>query len=147
MKKAWSRWSLTQDFKQKARMTSSAGSCYYGGGMMSHTTTHSVSLSAVHHRSSSFTAGAGGLGLVVRPVHGGPNQPPSSLQGYMPDDTETGVPQHESNRGGECGAFACSLKAAKRLHDSTGHEASPVQSSKTGEAGASMSPTGIETVL
>lgn len=146
VKKAWSRWSLTQDFKQKARMTSSVGSCYYGG-MMSHTTTHSVSLSAVHLRSSSLTAGAGGLGLVVRSAHGGPNQQPTNLQGYMPDDTETGMPLHEPNRGSECGTLACSLKATKRHHDSKGREASPAQSSKTEEAGVSSSPAGIETVL
>ncbi|CAG12650.1 unnamed protein product, partial [Tetraodon nigroviridis] len=43
VKKAWLRRSLTQDIRQKSRMTSSAGggSCYYGG-LMSHTATHSV---------------------------------------------------------------------------------------------------------
>lgn len=146
VKKAWSRWSLTQDFKQKARMTSSGGSCYYGG-MMSHTTTHSVSLSAVHLRSSSFTGGVGGGVLVVRPAHCGPAQPATTLLGYMPDDTETSEPQHEPARGSESGTLASSLKASKRLHDSKGREASPAQSSKTEEAGASSTPTGIETVL
>lgn len=146
VKKAWSRWSLTQDFKQKARMTSSGGSCYYGG-MMSHTTTHSVSLSAVHLRSSSFNGGAGGGGPVVRPAHCVPAQPAANLLAYMPDDTETSQPHHEPARGGECDTFACSLKAAKRHHDSKGREASPAHSSKTEEVDASSSPTRIETVL
>uniref|UniRef100_A0A3Q1FP85 Parathyroid hormone/parathyroid hormone-related peptide receptor n=1 Tax=Acanthochromis polyacanthus TaxID=80966 RepID=A0A3Q1FP85_9TELE len=59
VKKAWLRRNLVQDLKQKARMTSSGGggSCYYGG-MMSHTTTHSVSLSAARPRALSFTGGA-----------------------------------------------------------------------------------------
>lgn len=145
VRKAWSRWSLTQDFKQKARMTSSGGSCYYGG-MMSHTTTHSVSLSAVHPRSSSFTGGAGG-GLTVRPAHSGSTQPPSTLLGYMPDDTETAEPQQEPARGSESGTFACSLKATKRHHDARGREASPTQNSNAEEAGGSSSLTGLETVL
>lgn len=146
VKKAWSRWSLTQDFKQKARMTSSGGSCYYGG-MMSHTTTHSVSLSAIHPRSSSFTGGAGGGGLTVRPAHSGSTQPTSNLLGYMPDDTETSDPQQEPARGSDCDTFACSLKATKRDHDARGREASPAQTSKAEEAGGSSSLTGIETVL
>lgn len=146
VKKAWSRWSLTQDFKQKARMTSSGGSCYYGG-MMSHTTTHSVSLSAIHPRSSSFTGGAGSGGPTARPAHSGSTQPPSNLLGYMPDDTETGDPQQEATRGSECGVFACSLKATKRHHDARGCEAPPAQTGKAEEAGGSSTLAGIETVL
>lgn len=84
---------------------------------------------------------------MVRPAHCGPTQQPSTLLGYIPDDTETSEPQHEPARGSECGAFASSLKATKRHHDSKGRETSPGQSRKTEEAGASSSPTGIETVL
>ncbi|XP_053722162.1 parathyroid hormone 3 receptor [Synchiropus splendidus] len=56
VKKAWLRRSLALDLKQKARMTSSGGggSCYYGG-MMSHTTIHSVSQSAANPRALAFT--------------------------------------------------------------------------------------------
>ncbi|XP_043910889.1 parathyroid hormone/parathyroid hormone-related peptide receptor-like [Protopterus annectens] len=43
LKKAWFRRNLALDLKQKARVTSTGGSCYYGG-MASHTTT-SVSAS------------------------------------------------------------------------------------------------------
>uniref|UniRef100_A0A8C5HVR8 Parathyroid hormone/parathyroid hormone-related peptide receptor-like n=1 Tax=Gouania willdenowi TaxID=441366 RepID=A0A8C5HVR8_GOUWI len=74
VKKAWLRRSLVIDLKQKAKMTSSGGggSCYYGG-MMSHTTTHSVSLSAVNHRALSYAAGVVGSG-------GGPGlRPPSPI--------------------------------------------------------------------
>uniref|UniRef100_A0A7N9AK77 Parathyroid hormone/parathyroid hormone-related peptide receptor n=1 Tax=Mastacembelus armatus TaxID=205130 RepID=A0A7N9AK77_9TELE len=69
LKKAWLRRSLALDLKQKARTTSSGGggSCYYGG-MMSHTTTHSVSLSAANPRALSFN------GVVV-----GSEDPESSL--------------------------------------------------------------------
>ncbi|XP_023655626.1 parathyroid hormone 3 receptor [Paramormyrops kingsleyae] len=45
VKKAWLRRSIALDLKQKARVTSSGGSCYYGG-MTSHAT-NSVSLSAI----------------------------------------------------------------------------------------------------
>ncbi|KAM9716790.1 parathyroid hormone 3 receptor isoform 1-T1 [Menidia menidia] len=92
VKKAWLRRSLVLDFKQKARMTSSGGgSCYYGG-MMSHTTTHSVCLSAANPRALSCTGGSLGsggaafaacsCGAGVRlPRHAFPAslQPPSSL--------------------------------------------------------------------
>ncbi|KAM9425859.1 parathyroid hormone 3 receptor [Pholidichthys leucotaenia] len=70
VKKAWSRRSLVLDLKQKARITSSGGggSCYYGG-MMSHTTTHSVSLSATNPRAP------GGVG-----VSGGASDPGSGIR-------------------------------------------------------------------
>ncbi|CAL9699118.1 unnamed protein product [Knipowitschia caucasica] len=88
VKKAWLRRSLALDLKQKARITSSGGSCYYGG-MMSHTTTHSVSAS--HHRAPSFTgatvtAGASydrGQPLCLTSVH-----PHSSLPGLVPSESE-----------------------------------------------------------
>uniref|UniRef100_A0AAX7VH21 Parathyroid hormone/parathyroid hormone-related peptide receptor n=1 Tax=Astatotilapia calliptera TaxID=8154 RepID=A0AAX7VH21_ASTCA len=62
VKKAWLRRSLVLDLKQKTRITSSGGgSCYYGG-MMSHTTTHSVCLSAANPRALSFAGGVVGSG-------------------------------------------------------------------------------------
>uniref|UniRef100_A0A7N6ATL9 Parathyroid hormone/parathyroid hormone-related peptide receptor n=1 Tax=Anabas testudineus TaxID=64144 RepID=A0A7N6ATL9_ANATE len=57
LKKAWLRRSLALDLKQKTRMTSGGGSCYYGG-MMSHTTTtQSVSLSITNPRALSYSGG------------------------------------------------------------------------------------------
>ncbi|XP_076857105.1 parathyroid hormone 3 receptor [Brachyhypopomus gauderio] len=63
VKKAWLRRSLTQDLKQKSRVTSSAGggSCYYGG-MMSNSTTQSICMNV----SSTKTLPNGGGTLGVR---------------------------------------------------------------------------------
>uniref|UniRef100_A0A3Q1FLR8 Parathyroid hormone/parathyroid hormone-related peptide receptor n=1 Tax=Acanthochromis polyacanthus TaxID=80966 RepID=A0A3Q1FLR8_9TELE len=97
VKKAWLRRNLVQDLKQKARMTSSGGggSCYYGG-MMSHTTTHSVSLSAARPRALSFTggavgsAGAAAMGSGVRaPRHAFPASP--HQYSGLPGGAESGV--------------------------------------------------------
>ncbi|XP_030630883.1 parathyroid hormone 3 receptor [Chanos chanos] len=87
VKKAWLRRSLALDLKQKARVTSSAGggSCYYGG-MMSHTTTHSVCISV----SGAKGLPLGGVSLGVRGqsrLH-----PLTNLPGYVPGDTETPSP-------------------------------------------------------
>uniref|UniRef100_A0A3B5AE09 Parathyroid hormone/parathyroid hormone-related peptide receptor n=1 Tax=Stegastes partitus TaxID=144197 RepID=A0A3B5AE09_9TELE len=128
VKKAWLRRNLVQDLKQKARMTSSGGggSCYYGG-MMSHTTTHSVSLSAAHPRALSFTgavvgsggAAAGGSG-VRAPRHAFPTSSPhphSSLRGLAAGDVETSGPQQElalwKPGGAESGVFARHARASK----------------------------------
>uniref|UniRef100_A0A3P8T205 Parathyroid hormone/parathyroid hormone-related peptide receptor n=1 Tax=Amphiprion percula TaxID=161767 RepID=A0A3P8T205_AMPPE len=127
VKKAWLRRNLVQDLKQKARMTSSGGggSCYYGG-MMSHTTTHSVSLSAAHPRALSFTGGvvasagaaAGGSG-VRAPRHAFPASPHphSSLRGPAAGDSETPGPQQElalwKPGGAESGVFTRHARAAR----------------------------------
>lgn len=96
VKKAWVRRSLTQDLKQKSRMTSSGGggSSYYGG-MMSHSTTHGASVSAANPRSFP-------IGGVVGP--GGPTGlrfsrhsslcPQTDLP-YTPGDAESSSPQQE----------------------------------------------------
>ncbi|KAJ0060624.1 hypothetical protein NL108_016616, partial [Boleophthalmus pectinirostris] len=97
VKKAWLRRSLALDLKQKARITSSGGSCYYGG-MMSHTTTHSVS--ATHPRALSFTGGTISTGSAMTNNDSG--QPPSptsiypqnNLPGFVPSDSE--INQSES---------------------------------------------------
>ncbi|KAJ1136696.1 hypothetical protein NDU88_003111 [Pleurodeles waltl] len=50
IKKAWFRRNLNLDIKQRARVTSTGGSYYYGG-VVSHTT-NSVSMSLANHRAS-----------------------------------------------------------------------------------------------
>ncbi|XP_069547722.1 parathyroid hormone 3 receptor isoform X2 [Brachyistius frenatus] len=137
VKKAWLRRSLVLDLKQKARMTSSGGggSCYYGG-MMSHTTTHSVSLSAANPRALSLAGGvvcSGGAvygGSGVRPPrHTSPmsHHPPTTLRGYSPGDTETSGPQQElavwRAAGAESGVFARHARASKGNDDSKKHGA------------------------
>uniref|UniRef100_A0A8C6WK52 Parathyroid hormone/parathyroid hormone-related peptide receptor n=1 Tax=Neogobius melanostomus TaxID=47308 RepID=A0A8C6WK52_9GOBI len=74
VKKAWLRRSLALDLKQKTRMTSSGGSCYYGG-MMSHTTSHSVS--TTHPRALSFTGSAVSSGGAMVGAHNPADQTPS----------------------------------------------------------------------
>ncbi|XP_035259291.1 parathyroid hormone 3 receptor [Anguilla anguilla] len=81
VKKAWLRRSLTLDLKQKARVTSSGGSCYYGG-MTSHAT-NSVSLSVAATKGLSLTGGRQRLA----PLH-----PLSSLPGYVPGASEAPLP-------------------------------------------------------
>uniref|UniRef100_A0A3B4VMK0 Parathyroid hormone/parathyroid hormone-related peptide receptor n=1 Tax=Seriola dumerili TaxID=41447 RepID=A0A3B4VMK0_SERDU len=109
VKKAWLRRSLALDLKQKARMTSSGGggSCYYGG-MMSHTTTHSVSLSAAHPRALSFTGG-------VRPPRHTSLHPQSNLPGYVPGDTETSGLSSDSMRVCMCVSVPISTYEMKPL--------------------------------
>ncbi|XP_028332593.1 parathyroid hormone 3 receptor isoform X1 [Gouania willdenowi] len=125
VKKAWLRRSLVIDLKQKAKMTSSGGggSCYYGG-MMSHTTTHSVSLSAVNHRALSYAAGVVGSG-------GGPGlRPPcytpptmshlqTGLHGGTNSDLETYRPQQEVAlwKTSESGVVCRHVKASKGSSD------------------------------
>lgn len=155
VKKAWLRRSLTQDLKQKARMTSSGGggSCYYGG-MMSHTTTHSVCLSAANPRSLSLTGGvvsscgpAGGGGLTVRPARHGSLHTQTNLPRYMPGDTETCGPQQELTGGNESGVFARHVRASKRNPDPRGQVTSPGQTSGAEEASSSLSLKELETIL
>lgn len=160
VKKAWLRRSLTQDLKQKARMTSSGGggsggggSCYYGG-MMSHTTTHSVCVSAANPRSLSLTGGvvsscgpAGGGGLTVRPARHGSLHTQTNLPRYMPGDTVTCGPQKEPTGGDESGVFARHIRAGKRNPDPRGQVTSPGQTSGADEASSSLSPKELETIL
>nr|XP_046233561.1 parathyroid hormone 3 receptor isoform X2 [Scatophagus argus] len=155
VKKAWLRRSLTQDIKQKVRITSSGGggSCYYGG-MMSHTTTHSISLSAANPRSLSLTGGvvgsgggAGG-GSGARPPCHGSLHPQSSLPGYVPGDTET---QQEMTvwrpEGMESGVFARHVRASKGNHDSKSQGASPAQIPGEENPDNSLSLKELETIL
>ncbi|KAG7227869.1 hypothetical protein INR49_013663 [Caranx melampygus] len=140
VKKAWLRRSLALDLKQKARMTSSGGSCYYGG-MMSHTTTHSVSLSAAHPRALSFTGGVVGSGGVaggssgVRPPRHTSLHPQSSLPGYVPGDTETS------------GLFARHVRTSKGNQDSKGHGAPSTQTPGAEDPDSSSSLKELETAL
>ncbi|XP_059180650.1 parathyroid hormone 3 receptor isoform X2 [Centropristis striata] len=156
VKKAWLRRSLAQDLKQKARITSSGGSCYYGG-MMSHTTTHSVSLSAANPRGLSFTGGvvssggaaSGGSGVRL-PRHGSLH-PQASLPGYVPRDTETPGPQQElavrKPGGTESGVFARHARANKGNHDTKSHGASPAQTSGAEDPDSDLSLKELETIL
>lgn len=153
VKKAWLRRSLVLDLKQKARMTSSGGggSCYYGG-MMSHTTTHSVSLSAANPRALSFTGGvvgsggapSGGSG-VRQPRHGSLHLQ-TSLPGYVTSGTlqETAV----RNPGGtESGVFARHVRASKINHNTKSHGASPAQTPGAEYPDSCLSLKELETIL
>lgn len=155
VKKAWLRRSLTQDLKQKARMTSSGGggSCYYGG-VMSHTTTHSVSLSAANPRSISFTGGSGGPaggGSGVRLARHGSLYPPTNLPAYVPGDTETSGPQQElparKPGGKESGVFARHARPSKGNNDSKNHGAPPAQTPGAEEPDSPLSVKELETIL
>ncbi|KAM6897988.1 parathyroid hormone 3 receptor [Lycodopsis pacificus] len=158
VKKAWLRRSIALDIKQKTRMTSSGGSCYYGG-MMSHTTTHSVSLSAANPRALSFTGaavGSGGGAAVggsgVRPARHGSFHPQISLPGYVPADTETSGPTQEEpgvRKPGmaESGVFARHARASKGNHDTESHGASPAQTTGAEDRDGCLSPKEVETVL
>ncbi|KAM3860044.1 parathyroid hormone/parathyroid hormone-related peptide receptor-like [Diretmus argenteus] len=164
VKKAWLRRSLTLDLKQKTRMTSSGGggSCYYGG-MMSHTTTHSVSLSAANPRALSLSGGvmgsggAAGAGGGVRQPRLTSLHPLSSLPGYVPSDTETPSPQQElvmrrpgtvgSGTGGS-GVFARHPRASKDSHEgarSRGGSGSPSQIPGAEDPDSTMKE--LETIL
>lgn len=81
VKKAWIRRSLALDLKQKARVTSSGGSCYYGG--MTSQATNSVSLSMAATKGLALTGGRQRLA----PLH-----PLSSLPGYVPGSSEVSLP-------------------------------------------------------
>ncbi|XP_041818638.1 parathyroid hormone 3 receptor [Chelmon rostratus] len=156
VKKAWLRRNLTLDLKQKARITSSGGggSCYYGG-MMSHTTTHSVSLSAANPRALSFAGGvvgsggpAGG-GSGVRPPRHGSLHPQTSLPGYVPCDTQTSSPQQElavwKAGGTECGVFARHARASRGINDSRSQGAFPQTSGEDPDSYLSLKE--LETIL
>ncbi|XP_071777114.1 parathyroid hormone 3 receptor [Centroberyx gerrardi] len=163
LKKAWLRRSLALDLKQKARMTSSGGggSCYYGG-MMSHTTTHSVSLSAANPRALSLTGGvmgsggAAGGGSGVRQPRLTSLHPLTSLPGYVPSDTETSGPQQElamrrpGGAGSGTGVFARHSRANKGSHEgvrSHGGSGSPTQTPGAEDPDSSLSLKELETIL
>ncbi|XP_073181612.1 parathyroid hormone/parathyroid hormone-related peptide receptor-like [Lepidochelys kempii] len=77
IKKARFRRSLALDFKQKTRVTSTGGSCYYGG-LVSHTT-NSVSITG---------RGAAGAGMQQSAKHRVlPLSPHTSLLGYIPSSS------------------------------------------------------------
>ncbi|KAG8009181.1 Parathyroid hormone/parathyroid hormone-related peptide receptor [Nibea albiflora] len=158
VKKAWLRRSLTMDLKQKARMTSSGGggSCYYGG-MMSHTTTHSVSLSAANPRALSFTGGVVGSGGAaggcsgVRPLRHSTLHPQTSLPGYMPGDTESCGLQQEMAMlkpgGMEPGVFARHARASKGFNDYKSQGAFPAQTPEAEDPDSPLSLKELETIL
>ncbi|XP_030610741.1 parathyroid hormone 3 receptor isoform X2 [Archocentrus centrarchus] len=144
VKKAWLRRSLVLDLKQKARITSSGGggSCYYGG-MMSHTTTHSICLSAANPRALSFAggvvgsggaSGCGGSGVrLVRHVSGISPHHLNSLRVYISGDSETSGPQQElavwKPEGAELGVFTRDAKPSKGDEDCKSHgEKDPISS-------------------
>lgn len=132
VKKAWLRRSLVLDLKQKARMTSSGGgSCYYGG-MMSHATTHSVCMSAVHPRAFSFTGGTAGPGAggseVRLPRHSAPSflyHNHSSLCVFVPSTAGASGPQQDPAVGNpgrpESGLFARHTRASKGNDNCSSH--------------------------
>ncbi|XP_061086428.1 parathyroid hormone 3 receptor [Conger conger] len=90
VKKAWLRRSLTLDLKQKARVTSSGGSCYYGG--MTSQATNSVSLSVAATKGLSLTGGR------QRPA---PLHPLTSLPGYVPSGPEASLPSPAQQEQGQ----------------------------------------------
>lgn len=142
VKKAWMRRSLALDLKQKTRMTSSGGggSCYYGG-MMSHTTTHSVSLSAANPRALSFSGSVVGSGVAtgggsgVRPQRHASLHPQAGLPGYVPGDTETS------------GVFARHVRTSKGNHDSKSQGAPSTQTPGGEDPDSSLSLKELETIL
>lgn len=128
VKKAWLRRNLVLDLKQKARITSSGGgSCYYGG-MMSHTTTHSVCVPAAHPRAFSFTGGVAGSGVRL-PRHNAPVslRAHSSLCVYSPSPAEAPSPQQDlpesKPTGSESGVFARQTGANKDTENCNSHGA------------------------
>ncbi|XP_062234431.1 parathyroid hormone 3 receptor [Platichthys flesus] len=142
VKKAWLRRSLAQDLKQKTRMTSSGGggSCYYGG-MMSHTTTHSVSLSAANPRALPFTGGvvgsggAAGGGSGVRPPRHTSLQTQTTQLGFVPGDTENS------------GVFARHVRTSIGDNDSKSHTVPSIQSPGAEDPENSLTVKELETIL
>lgn len=147
-KKAWLRRSLTQDIKQKSRMTSSAGggSCYYGG-VMSHTTAHSVSLPVVTPRGLCVGAGVGsggsaGGGSGLRPPR---RTSVSNLPACVAEHPEAPRrPQELTQSAGFNKHVRASVGAP---HARKSPEASPVRSLGGEEPGSFFSLKELETVL
>ncbi|XP_040032142.2 parathyroid hormone 3 receptor isoform X2 [Gasterosteus aculeatus] len=148
VKKAWLRRSLTLDIRQKARMTSSAGSCYYG--MMSHTATHSVSLSAANPRALSL-AGAAARAPGVRPPRHSPLNPHFGLPGYVPGGAEASGPKQEPGDGEpaatESGVVARRAGAGGGNPDAKSHGAPPAPTAGEEVQGSGLSLKELETAL
>ncbi|XP_061765476.1 parathyroid hormone 3 receptor isoform X1 [Nerophis ophidion] len=146
VKKAWLRRSLALDLKQKARITSSngGGSCYYGG-MMSHTTTHSVCMSAAHPRAFPL-----GTNIGSRLPRHAPLYAQSSLPGYAVSYCETsGLQQEMAARrsgGSESGVvFARHARGCKRQEDKSC--GASTQTPPEDDADTSLSVKELETAL
>lgn len=152
VKKVWLRRSLTQDIKQKSRMTSSAGggSCYYGG-MMSHTTTHSVSLSAAAPRplpvGGAGSGGSAGGGSGLRLSRHSSLYPQSNLPAYVAGEPETPRQQQELTPQTESGSLNRHVRASKGSSHSKSPAASLVRSLGGEEPGSVLSLKELETVL
>lgn len=153
VKKAWLRRSLTQDIKHKSRMTSSAGggSCYYGG-VMSHTTAHSVSLSVVTPRSLSGGAaggsgGSAGGGSGLRPPHHNSVCLQNNLPACTAAEPETGRWQQEPTLQMESGGFNRHVRASLGSPLSKNSEAAPARSLGGEEPDGFFSLKELETVL
>ncbi|XP_036394256.1 parathyroid hormone 3 receptor [Megalops cyprinoides] len=86
VKKAWLRRSLVLDLKQKARVTSSGGSCYYGG-MASQATT-SISLSVSATKGLSLAGGRQRLPVALLPLSNLPGCVPGSSEASLPSPTQ-----------------------------------------------------------
>lgn len=147
VKKAWLRRSLTQDIRQKSRMTSSAGggSCYYGG-LMSHTATHSVSLSVVAPRSLSAGGAVGSAGSGLRPPRASVCLQ-SNLPAYVAGDPEALRRQQEPTQQRESGSFNRHVRARVERPHSKSPEPSSVRSLGGEEPDGFFSLKELETVL
>ncbi|XP_029978089.1 parathyroid hormone 3 receptor [Sphaeramia orbicularis] len=158
VKKAWLRRSLANDLKQKARITSSAGggSCYYGG-MMSHTTTHSVNLSAAGSRPLPVTGGvmgsggaASGVETEFRLTYSTSLHPHNQLSGCVRGDTDTSDPNQECTMrrpgGLESQVFPRHSRTSKGSGDMKNHEELPPQTTEA-DSESSLSLKEMETIL
>nr|XP_057918644.1 parathyroid hormone 3 receptor [Doryrhamphus excisus] len=150
VKKAWLRRSLALDLKQKARITSSngGGSCYYGG-MMSHTTTHSVCMSAAHPRAFPLNGGAGAVSRLPRHA---PLYAQSSLPGYTLSYCETSGLQQEMAARGQGGGHESGGVFARHARGGKKHEENkccgvPTEIPAEGDADSTFSVKELETAL
>ncbi|XP_026207974.1 parathyroid hormone 3 receptor isoform X3 [Anabas testudineus] len=157
LKKAWLRRSLALDLKQKTRMTSGGGSCYYGG-MMSHTTTtQSVSLSITNPRALSYSGGgisSGGgasCGSGAQSSRHNSLHVQSSLPGYVPNEMKTYDPQEEvslhRSGGSESRVIARHTRASNRNHDTKTHGESSTQIPGGEDSDSSLSLKELDTIL
>uniref|UniRef100_A0A8C9EJ11 Parathyroid hormone/parathyroid hormone-related peptide receptor n=1 Tax=Pavo cristatus TaxID=9049 RepID=A0A8C9EJ11_PAVCR len=110
IKKAHFRRSLALDFKQKARASSAAGSCCYGGLMSHGTTSFSVSLTG------RGPGGAQPRGLLL-PARG-------SLPGYTPSSCAAELLPHPTQEMSQktCGENAVGLKELDETHPNLNKE-------------------------
>ncbi|XP_034050092.1 parathyroid hormone 3 receptor isoform X1 [Thalassophryne amazonica] len=149
VKKAWLRRSLALDLKQKARMTSTGGggSCYYGG-MMSHTTSHSVSSSAANPRTLSLSGvGVGcSLGSGIRQQRHTSLHPQTSPPG---NDLDVSGGQQEVMvqrlDGQESGSFAPKRRTSKKNHEARNCRTFPTPTPDDPESSLSLKE--METIL